>query len=153
MCFSDYEGETKGVSLAGASEAEEAVVKDADILFHSVLFFFFFSNSVIISYHLAKNTTFFLNFWYTLKELTLLLTTLVSVKQIKLLVQVSWWQCPHTNYVWQICLTTFSPVTTTERKLWFRKGFCHDHLEKSFLLTSQTQPSCSHFSFVGSWLG
>lgn len=39
MCFSDYEGETKGVSLAGASEAEEAVDKDA--LFCSVLFFFF----------------------------------------------------------------------------------------------------------------
>lgn len=46
MCFSDYEGETKGASLTGASEAEEAVVKDADILFYSVLscpiLFFFF---------------------------------------------------------------------------------------------------------------
>lgn len=58
MCFSDYEGETKGISLAGhgASEAEE-VAEDADL--KSILFF---HNSGIISFHLSKNRTFFLNF-------------------------------------------------------------------------------------------
>ena len=58
MCFSDYEGETKGISLAshGAREAEE-VAEDADL--KPILFF---HNSNITSFHLSKNTTVFLNF-------------------------------------------------------------------------------------------
>lgn len=83
-------------------------------------------------------------------ELTLLLTTLVSVKSIKFLVQVSWWQCPHTNYVWQIWLTTFSTVTIMERKVWFWKCFCHDHLRE--IIFAYLPDTAKLFTFFLCWI-
>lgn len=58
MCFSDSEGETKGISLEGhgASEAED-VAEDADL--KSIPFF---PSLYIISFHLSRNATFVLHF-------------------------------------------------------------------------------------------
>lgn len=52
MRFSDHEGETKGISLAGCGDSEEGA-EDADLKTNPVL-----HNFNTISLHLSKNTHF-----------------------------------------------------------------------------------------------